>query len=440
MRSPEEHEVVTAFRRVLQEKNIDRQTIIVGVSGGVDSMTMLALFVKFQINVYVAHINYHLRGKDSDEDELLVTKFCKSHHLPLEVYHFDKEIHKKKGQSLQMAARVFRYEKFNELKIRHRAAFIALAHHLDDYVETFFLNLTRGSGLNGLLQENDDSIFIRPLSEVRKDKIIDFALKNSISWRDDYSNTTDAYERNRIRNVVLPALYSLHPRVFQGILHTIHNLRSAQRFIRYSASEYIKLQKKILYHGFIISLKPLNPWRTEYRALLQQILKQEQIPVNHIDDLLKSFQSSEAKIWNIGYPLVFTRDSELYVYPDEHRKSKVEVYLNWTDVSSPCEIPDWGVIEITSKEADIWLVQDIEKTTLQFRPWLVSDYIYLKNGGRKKVSSILKDRKLTIVQRNKVLVMTSDSEVVWIVGIQADARYTAEWGTGLGMKARCYWL
>lgn len=432
------HRVEEFFIAALCEKDIGDQTIIAGVSGGVDSMTMLALFKKFQKKTIVVHINYHLRGKDSDEDENFVRAFCNSNSIPVVIFHFDKNIHCQKGLSLQMVARAFRYEKFMETKVLYNADYIALGHHWDDFIETLILHMTRGAGLRGLIQDDDEKTFFRPLSKVTKHDIIDFALHNSIRWREDQSNSSATYERNRIRNEILPLLKTLHPRVSAGLMHTVENLRSAMDFIRFHAKEYVFQNKQELYGGLKISLQQLHPWRSEYKALLEQILYECKIPVLSIEKLILSFHLSETKVWNTGYPLVFTRNAELYVYHTEHRNSKFQITLEWRDISQPCEISGWGVVEKCTIHPDIRLISEILHSKLELRPWLSSDFIYLKDGGRKSVASILKDKKLNIVQRNKVLVMTSDSEIVWVVGIQADARYISQ--KGIGFKARCFWL
>ena len=440
MHSEEIHPVEKVFLGALNQFKIDQQPILAGVSGGVDSMTMLYLFRKHHKNVIAVHVNYHLRGIDSDEDEQLVRAFCRLHSIPVEVFHFDKSTHSRRGHSLQMAARAFRYKKFVEMKVRYNADYVALGHHWDDYIETFILHLTRGAGLRGLVQDGDESFFLRPLANAAKKDIMDYALRNSIDWREDKSNFSEVYERNRIRNEILPLLYTLHPRVPAGLRHTLENLRSTFEFIQFKSKEYIFHNKEELHEGYKISLVQMYPWKPVYRALLQEIITECQIPVSSMEDLIQRFHLPESKIWHSGYPLVFTRNAELYVYPREHRSSKLEVTKEWYDINHPCEIKGWGMVEQVRENADLWISPEVQMSPLIFRSWLPSDYIYLKDGGRKKVRAVLKDKKLNIVQRNKVLVMTSDSEVLWIVGIQADARYVAEQGTGIGLKARCYWL
>ncbi|MFN3952420.1 MAG: tRNA lysidine(34) synthetase TilS [Thermaurantimonas sp.] len=440
MDSEELHPVEKVFLNALSQFKVEQQPILAGVSGGVDSMTMLYLFRKHQKNVIAVHVNYHLRGTDSDEDEQLVRAFCRFHSIPVEVFHFDKSIHSRRGHSLQMAARAFRYEKFFEMKVRYNADYVALGHHWDDYIETFILHMTRGAGLRGLLQVGDELFFLRPLANATKEDIVDYALRNSVDWREDISNFSEVYERNRIRNEILPLLHTLHPRVSAGLKHTLENLGSAFAFIRFKSKEYIQLNKEELHEGYKISLAQLYPWKPAYRALLQEVLTESNIPVSSVDNLIQRFHLPESKIWHSGYPLVFTRNAELYVYPREHRSSKLSVTKEWLDINHPCEIKGWGTVEHVSDNADLWISPVVQLSTLTFRPWLPSDYIFLKDGGRKKVGDVLKDKKLNIVQRNKVLVMTSDSEVVWIVKIQADARYVAEQGTGIGLKARCFWL
>lgn len=429
-----------AFIHEIAALEIQHRRCVVGVSSGVDSMTLLALFVKYELSPVVVHINYHLRGQDSDEDEKLVSTYCHSHGIPFYVFHFCKQQDCQKGESLQMAARRFRYEKFNDVKQQVGAAYIALAHHLDDLIETFILHLSRGAGLRGLVQPDEDPVLIRPLKRVSKGEIRNYALMQGIPWREDLSNNSDTYERNRIRNIILPQLYMVHPRVSSGIQHTLENLRSAYLYLHGQTLEYIGMHKSGVYGGYKIALAPLYPWKEEYRALLHEMMLTEKLPIPNLDDFSASFHSSETKVWHVGYPLVFSRSNELFVYPDEHRTSKINLIKPWQNLQHPCELEGWGSVYRTESDADIWLSPNFEKEDICFRPWETHDSISLRDGGRKRVSAVLKDKKFNIVQRNKSLVMTVNGQVAWIVGVQADPKYITMPGKGIGIKAESGWL
>ncbi|GCD77050.1 tRNA(Ile)-lysidine synthase [Thermaurantimonas aggregans] len=403
-------------------------------------MSLLTLFHLHQFKAIAVHVNYHLRGEESDADEELVKSYCKRLGIPLHIIHFQKEREILKSESLQMAARRFRYEKFEWVRIQEKADFIALAHHFDDWVETFFLHLSRGSGLRGLVQPPDDSLIIRPLRLASKGDILQFAQAYAVPWREDASNSTSKYERNRIRNEVLPLLQSIHPRVATGLRHTFENLEVTFKYLHLQAQEYLRLYKFLIFQGYKISLKPLLPWREEYGALLQEILFLEELPISDLNSLSKALTTTESKIWHIGFPLIFSRNAELYIYPNEHRFNKISVEKVWTDLQKPCDLSGWGRVYVTDQDADAWMSLDPQNTKILFRPWHSEDFILIPNSGRKKVSALLKDKKLTLVQRNKTLVMTVNGEVAWVVGLQVDGRFKAKPGQGIGLKAVSGWL
>lgn len=429
-----------AFLSEAKRLGLGDKMCILGVSGGVDSMSLLTLFHQHKLKAIAVHVNYHLRGEASDADEKLVKSYCERLGVPLHIFHFKKERDIQKKESLQMAARRFRYEKFEWVRMEEGAHYIALAHHFDDWVETFFLHLTRGSGLRGLVQPANNSLIIRPLRLVSKSDILQYARANTVPWRDDASNESSDYERNYIRNEILPLLNTLHPRVEAGLRHTFENLKSAFTYLRIQAEDYLKIHKSIVFQGFKISLKSLLPWHEGYKALLQEVFLQEKLPIDRVNDFSNAFHTTETKIWHTGFPLIFTRNAELFIYPNEHRSNKISVEKIWADLREPCDLPEWGRVYVTDHEADVWLSHDIKHSEICFRPWQSDDVLLIHKVGRKKVSAVLKDKKLTIVQRNKTLVMTVNRQVAWIVGVQVDDRFRSEPGQGIGLKAESGWL
>ncbi|MFN4300003.1 MAG: tRNA lysidine(34) synthetase TilS [Thermaurantimonas sp.] len=432
--------VEEAFLSEVKRLGLEDKVCILGVSGGVDSMSLLTLFHLHQLKAVAVHVNYHLRGEESDADEELVKSFSEKLGIPLHIFHFQKDRDVLKNESPQMAARRFRYEKFEWVRIQEKADFIALAHHFDDWVETFFLHLTRGSGLRGLVQPSDDSLIIRPLRLVSKRDILQFAQAYAVPWREDASNATSKYERNRIRNEILPLLHSIHPRVASGLRHTSENLEVTFKYLHLQAQDYLRLHKSPVYQGYKISFKTLLPWREEYKALLQEILFQEKIPISDLNSFSNALKSTESKIWHVGFPLIFTRNAELYFYPNEHRSNKISVEKIWENLKVPCDLPGWGRVYIANQNADAWVSFDNQNAKIHFRPWHSDDFILIPNVGRKKVSDLLKDKKMTIVQRNKTLVMTINGEVAWVVGGQVDGRFKAKPGQGIGFKFESDWL
>lgn len=191
-------------------------SFLLAVSGGVDSMVLLYLISNFKSQIsnsfVVAHINYKLRGKDSDLDQKLVEEFCENHQIKLHIYQVSEKDQKPENASIQLWARELRYRFFREIQERENLKYLITAHHLNDQLETFFINLSRGSGITGLsgIPTNENQI-LRPLLPFSKEEIYAFAKENDIPFREDISNAKNDYLRNKIRNTIIPHFLDLTP-------------------------------------------------------------------------------------------------------------------------------------------------------------------------------------------------------------------------------------
>ncbi|HEY9113984.1 MAG TPA: tRNA lysidine(34) synthetase TilS, partial [Bacteroidales bacterium] len=205
--------MIEAFRQFIEQQQLclPGDKILVAVSGGMDSVVLLDLFSKTNFQIAVAHCNFSLRGAESDEDEQFVKELCLKHRLDFFVKKFDtKKYSKETGLSIQEAARNLRYEWFDELAEKHSYNHIAVAHHFDDQAETFFINLFRGSGVSGLKgMPVKRGKIIRPLLFSRRAEIEKCAIENKLNFREDSSNSSDNYLRNRIRHNILPEIEKL---------------------------------------------------------------------------------------------------------------------------------------------------------------------------------------------------------------------------------------
>ena len=187
--------------------------LLLATSGGIDSMVLLHLCHKLKLDIRVAHCNFQLRGDESEEDEKFVKAQCEKLDVLLFINHFDtKKFAEKQKLSIQVVARNLRYDWFNTLLINNDYDYILTAHHLDDSLETFLINFTRGSGLDGLtgIPKQNGNV-IRPLLPFSRKEIENFAKENNIKWREDSSNASDKYLRNKLRHEVIPILKELNP-------------------------------------------------------------------------------------------------------------------------------------------------------------------------------------------------------------------------------------
>jgi tRNA(Ile)-lysidine synthase len=205
--------------------------VLVAVSGGLDSIVLLNLLVKYGMNdLAVVHCNFQLRGKDSDDDEKFVKNLAKSYKLPFYCKAFDTKTEQKKSkQSVQMTARNLRYAYFSELLKKENYDYVAVAHHADDQIETFFINLLRSAGvkgLRGMLPKREQ--IIRPLLKFSRQDLENYAVENSLKYREDTSNSDDYYLRNNIRHHLIPCLETLDKSAKASILQTMENLQNLE--------------------------------------------------------------------------------------------------------------------------------------------------------------------------------------------------------------------
>ena len=207
---------------------------VLAISGGVDSMVLANLFLINNLNFSISHCNFQLRGKESDDDELFINKWCSEKDIKLYNKKFSTEDYCKNNKlTIQMGARELRYEWFRELIDKEKHDFIVTAHHIDDQLETFIINSIRGTGIDGLVGIPDKiNKIVRPLLMSSKDQIIEYSKVNKINYREDSSNDKEDYLRNKIRHSVIPYLKSDDDNVLLKFKTTIENLNSTKIFVK----------------------------------------------------------------------------------------------------------------------------------------------------------------------------------------------------------------
>ena len=207
---------------------------VLAISSGVDSMVLANLFLINNLNFSIAHCNFQLRGKESDDDELFINKWCSEKDIKLYNKKFSTEDYCKNNKlTIQMGARELRYEWFRELIDKEKHDFIVTAHHIDDQLETFIINSIRGTGIDGLVGIPDKiNKIVRPLLMISKDQIIEYSKVNKINYREDSSNDKEDYLRNKIRHSVIPYLKSDDDNVLLKFKTTIENLNSTKIFVK----------------------------------------------------------------------------------------------------------------------------------------------------------------------------------------------------------------
>lgn len=408
--------------------------ILVAVSGGMDSMFLVGLAVQAKLNIQVAHVNYGLRDEDSDLDQKLVADFCKSHDLALHVSRWSPQ--DSETGSIQMQCRDHRYQFFEQVMEKNGLVATLLAHHSDDQVETILLNLIKGTGIIGLVgMPEKRGRFLRPLLHLSREEIASYVEANGIAYREDVSNSADKYERNFIRNQVLPTIKNRFAEAPQAILKTAINLSSAKDLLN-DVSD--KLKNEFLaptHNGIIIDLHALK-LQVGHQFLLYEWLKEYGFNGSQVNDMLSS-TASGARFLSADHTAILNRGKlQVFRSLDKPEGSK-QFHLSqppkgWTveSYSKPEKwFPDHA---INVAEFDMHKIQS-EKLTL--RCWEQGDrFKPLGLNGWKKLSDLFVDEKLSLLEKEQVLILTSGEDIMWVVALRIDDRFKVNKDTRTVLK------
>ena len=415
------------------------EKILVTVSGGVDSMVMLALFVAAGYNVGVAHCNFQLRGQESEEDEVAVERQAAVYGVPFHNRRFDTGAEMDTtGDSLQMAARRMRYEWFNELCAEHGYGAIAIAHHADDSIETFFINLMRGTGLKGLTGiHRTNGKVIRPLLFASRKEILDYAHAGGIPFREDSSNRSTKYLRNKIRLGIVPILRDINPKFTELMGENISRITDAQLFID-GAMEVVHERAVTVEDGLIV----IDPSKIDGKLPLNYVIYELMnngygFKGDVVDSVFESLMR------NATGKKFYSKDHTAYIDRGRIIISRIEAGDTCdTEISAAQHRVYCGNSVLAIRHLDIddidTLAQpestallDMDKLSfpLRVRRWQEGDsFIPFGMTHHKKVSDYLIDAKVSMAEKARqfVIIDGGTNDIVWLVGHRVDNRYRIE--------------
>jgi tRNA(Ile)-lysidine synthase len=399
--------------------------LILGISSGADSVCLMQILLALGYRFDLAHCNFNLRGNESDQDEVFVRKLAKEYQLQLHVKHFETQRYASENKiSIQMAARDLRYAWFHDLLASENAKYIAIAHHTNDDAETFFINLVRGSGLKGLLgiKEKIDSI-VRPLMAVSRAEIEQFLKENDISFREDSSNTSLKYLRNKIRHELMPLLGEMNPSIQQTISDEMKILEGVAQ-VYYAKID--KVRKEVIQNengiiqlriAALLELDPLNNY-------LYELLSP--YGFSTIESIAKSLNGQSGKqFFSSTHQLVVDREYIL-ISTLEKEDAAFKILKGDLKLETPIAINFRTVLDkkiiLDSKIAQL----DFDKLQfpLTLRKWKDGDkFTPLGMQSFKKISDFFIDNKFSILDKNKQWLLCSGEDIVWVVGHRIDDRY-----------------
>ena len=401
--------------------------ILVAISGGVDSVVLTHFCHALKIDFALAHCNFNLRGEESDTDESFVYELAKELDLEVFIKSFDTENYAKLNKlSVQMAARDLRYMWFNEIAEQLKFDYILTAHHTDDDLETFLINLSRGTGLDGLtgIPEINNNI-VRPLLPFSRDEILHYAQSNKLKWREDSSNESTKYLRNKLRLEVIPKLKDTNLQFLQNFKQTLDFLKNSRTIIDDKIDEVSEdvitevLEKQV--HFNIQKIKDLsNP-----KAYLYELFKEYGFTEwNDIEDLLEA----QAGKYVISKTHRLLKDRALLILSERASDDREVILINENlqQLDTPVGRLSFEEPEAITKDdsTSIHIDKDLLKFPLILRKRQEGDYFYpFGLEGKKKLSKFFKDEKLSLLAKENTWLLCSGEDIIWVMNHRLDDRY-----------------
>ena len=416
---------------------LEKGKCLLTISGGIDSVVLAYLCKSSQLHFSLAHCNFNLRGEESDADEVFIKQLAEQLEVEVFTQSFQTELYAKDHQlSTQLAARELRYRWFYELAEEKAFDYILTAHHVNDSLETYLLNTTRGTGLNGLtgIPEVNGKI-VRPLLSFSREQIQQYAQEHEIEWREDSSNASDKYFRNKIRHHIIPQLTEENSNLLQSFQQTQQNLQDAANLLEdYTTILFSRLVEEI--NGkYFLNVHDLKQ-TPHTKAVLFQLLNS--FGFTEWNDVYQLLEAQTGKqVFSKTHRLV--RDREVLIL-DEFLKNSEEIIaiekeqttIEWEDKKISVE----NVKEMQEFSQNIaYLPAQKIKYPLILRKWKAGDRFQpFGMKGKKKLSDFLKDEKLSPLEKENTWVLISDKKIAWVVGHRTDERFKIEPNTTTILK------
>jgi tRNA(Ile)-lysidine synthase len=425
--------MLNSFKNYCSANNLIKpdDKVLLAVSGGIDSMVMTHLFIQHGIKSGIAHCNFSLRADESDKDEAMVRQFANENNIPFFTEKFDTiSFAKKNNLSIQMAARELRYTWFEEIRKMNGFDSVALAHNLNDNIETLILNLTRGTGTNGLTGMRPlNGRLIRPLLFATRKSIEVYCKQNGISYREDKSNAETKYTRNKIRHLIIPVLKEINPSIETTLNETAERFAGITEIVNDFISELkgrVSTQKNEI---ITFDIRLLKEYLSN-KSVLFELFKPYGITNLQLNDLINIIQGNTgSQVFTPSHRIIKNR-KELIVSGENSDKSTFYECKNITGLRKAPFIGSAKYIDISDKfristDSSIACI-DADKVSfpLIIRKWQNGDHFHpLGMDRNKKLSDYFIDMKYSRFTKENILLLESGGEIVWIIGDRIDNRF-----------------
>jgi tRNA(Ile)-lysidine synthase len=423
-----------------------KDTLLLAVSGGLDSVVLCELCKQASYSFIIAHCNFKLRGEESERDAAFVQQLALTYAVPFTVKEFDTQTYAEKNKlSIQEAARELRYGWFAELignkdlsgpdasLTRPDRSFptrLLTAHHLDDNIETLLMHFFRGTGIHGLrgmLPKQGD--IVRPLLFARKQELKQFATENELRWVEDSSNALDKYSRNYFRNQIIPFVQNIYPEAENNLAANLR--RFADMELLYDQAVNLHKKKLLEYKGQEIHIPVLKLQKSQpLHSIVYEIIKEFGFSAGQVDEVTRLLESESGRYvasathriiknrrWLIIAPAQAEHAQTLAIDEDETRI----VFENGALVFSPLNNKN---LQLTNEPSTAFIDHASLQFPLLLRKWKKGDYFYpLGLKKKKKIARFLIDQKLSLTDKEKVWVLESNKKICWVVGLRIDDRF-----------------
>ena len=414
-------------------REVRGERVLVALSGGADSVALLRLLLAAGIDCHAAHCNFHLRGEESMRDERFVRDLCQRLGVPLAVKDFDVAAWRQEhGGSVEMACRELRYAWFEQKLYQEGYGRIAVAHHADDQVETFFLNLLRGTGLRGLtgMKRLNEGIW-RPLLGVTRNDLIDYLDSIGQDYVTDSTNAQNDYRRNRIRNVILPLIEQHFPDARARILDTMQNLEVDHELLEYVAEDYIDDYNSIDIEDFCENpyaptllyyrIRRLGFNRDQCRQAVEAARQGRSGGHFTVGDHVLAMNRSTLNV----LPLNPDPDAEIPIDLGEEREIYNPLHLKIKRGGAP-----FNPRMCSGSFCVAFSTQLLDCHRVVLRHWRQGDRFQpFGMNGTKLVSDLFNDLKLDYFHKQNAWLLEADGRIVWVIGRRSSAHFPVEIGS-----------